>query len=108
MSSPSTRPSNKALLGRVRELIDTRPSRRELIDTRPSRLLNHYHFDLFLLYIRIWVEIRTSTDVMTFFFLFFALHLILSSYFDVVDTRIRTRPSNVVNTRSSASPSNFP
>ena len=40
---------------------------------------------------------------MTFFF---ALHLILSSYFDVVDTR--TRPSNVVNTRYSASPSNFP
>ena len=43
----------------------------------------------------------TSTDVMTFFF---ALHLILSSYLDVVDTR----PSNVVNTRYSASPSNFP
>ena len=44
---------------------------------------------------------------MTFFF---ALHLIFSSYFDVVDarTRIRTRPSNVVNTRYSASPSNFP
>ena len=40
---------------------------------------------------------------MTFFF--FALHLILSSYFDVVVTR--TRPSNVVNTRYSASPSNF-
>ena len=39
---------------------------------------------------------------------FFALHPILSSYFDVVDTRIRTRPSNVVNTRYSASPSNFP
>ena len=33
---------------------------------------------------------------MTFFF---ALHLILRLYFDVVDTRIRTRPSNVVNTR---------
>ena len=31
---------------------------------------------------------------MTFFF---ALHLILSSNFDVVDTR--TRPSNIVNTR---------
>ena len=42
-------------------------------------------------------------DVMTFFF---ALHLILSSYFDVKDTR--TRLSNVVNTRYSASPSNFP
>ena len=40
---------------------------------------------------------------MTFFF---ALHLILSSYLDVVDTQ--TRPSNVVNTRYSASPSNFP
>ena len=43
---------------------------------------------------------------MSFFYLFFALHLILSSYFDVVDTR--TRPSNVVNSRYSASPSNFP
>ena len=42
-------------------------------------------------------------DVMTFFF---ALHLILSLYFDVADTR--TRPSNVVNTRYSASRSNFP
>ena len=41
---------------------------------------------------------------MTFFF-FFALHLILSSNFDVVDTR--TRPSNVVNTRYSASPRIF-
>ena len=40
---------------------------------------------------------------MTFFC---GLHLILSSYFDVVDTRIR--PSNVVNTRFSASSSNFP
>ena len=38
--------------------------------------------------------------------LFFALHLIFSSYLDVVDAR--TRPSNVVNTRYSASPSNFP
>ena len=38
--------------------------------------------------------------------IFFALHLILSPYFDVEDTR--TRPSNVVNTRYSASPSNFP
>ena len=35
---------------------------------------------------------------------FFALHLILSSYFDVVDTR----PSNDVNTRYLASPSKFP
>ena len=43
---------------------------------------------------------------MIFFFFFFALHLILSSYFDVVVTR--TRPSNVVNSRYSASPSNFP
>ena len=43
---------------------------------------------------------------MTFFF--FALHLILSPYFDVVDTRIRTGLSNAVNTRYSASPSNFP
>ena len=42
---------------------------------------------------------------MTFFF---ALYLILSPHFDVVDTRIRTRSSNVVNTRYSASPSNFP
>ena len=72
-----------------------------------GRALNHHHFDffLFLSFIRIWVEIRTSSDVMTFFF---ALHQILSSYFGVVDTRIWTRPSNVVNTRYSASPSNFP
>ena len=42
-------------------------------------------------------------DVMTFFL---PLHLILSSYFDDVD--IWTRPSNVENTRYSASPSNFP
>ena len=78
-SSPSTRPSNKALLGLGRVLIDTRPSIKAF----------------FLLFIRIWIEIRTSTDVMTFFY------LILSSYFDVVDTRkrIRTRPRNVVNTR---------
>ena len=52
-------------------------------------VLNHYHFDLFFA-----------------LYFFFALHLILSSYFDVVDTRIR--PSNVVNTRYSVSPSNFP
>ena len=38
--------------------------------------------------------------------LFFAFHLILSSYFDVIDTR--TQSSNVVNTRYSASLSNFP
>ena len=41
--------------------------------------------------------------MMTFFFA--APYLILSSYFDDVDTR--TRPSNVVNARFSASPSNF-
>ena len=41
--------------------------------------------------------------MITFFF-FAALHLILSSYFDVVDIRL----SNVVNSPYSASPSNFP
>ena len=73
-SSPSTRTSNKALLGlgRVRVLIDTRPS---------IKPLSFWPF--FLLFIRIWVEIRPSTDVMTFSF---ALHLILSSCFNVVDT----------------------
>ena len=87
MPSPSTRPSNKALLrlGRV-------------------RVLNHYHFDLFFAF---YLNLSRNYD---FYgrddFFFFALHLILSSYFDVVDTR--TRSSNDVNTCYSASLSNFP
>ena len=88
-------PSHKALLCRVQVLIDT----------RPSSVLNHYHFDLFLLCILIRVKIRTSTDVVTFFF---AFHLILSSYFDVVETRTRLSRPNAVNTCYSASLSNFP
>ena len=52
----------------IKHYSDSAESEYELI---LGRVLNHYHFDLFLLFIRIWVEIRTSTDVMTFFFLLF-------------------------------------
>ena len=68
-----------------------------------GRVLNHYQFDLFLAF---YPNSSRNWDFYGRDDLFFGLYLILSSFFDVVDTRIR--PSNVVNTRYSASPSNFP